>query len=161
MNRWRLDAGILSVAAGCQAATRGGEPLLVHEARLPGFHANRWSRAGGDEPLARELSRILHRGCPLTGVSDACWSVHGHMGGVSILFPGPPLGPWKLSMEPAMAKVSFVASVHVTVGAVRRMGTFSWVAAFSWPVRASFGSGELRSLGRSWALHRGGGEESG
>lgn len=115
----------------------------------------------GDEPLVRELPRILHLGDPLSGVPGARWSFHGHMGGVSIWFPGPPLGPWKFSMEPAMTKVSFVASVHVAVGAERCLGTFSWVAALSWPVRASFGSGELRSLGRSWALRRRGGEKSG
>jgi hypothetical protein len=111
MSRWRFEAGILSVAAGCQAVTRGGEPPLVHEARLPEFHANRWSRAEGDEPLARELSRILHRGCPLTGVPDARWSVQSHMGGPTV-YLGRRSGLGIGSVEPAMTNGAFLASVH-------------------------------------------------
>jgi hypothetical protein len=84
--------------------TRGGEPLLVHEARLPGLHTNRWSRTRGDEPLARELSRILHHGCPLTGVPCVRWSFQSHMGG-PIGYRGRRSGPGIGSVEPAMTNV--------------------------------------------------------
>jgi hypothetical protein len=153
MTRRRFEAGILSVAAGCQAVTRGGEPLPAHEARLPGLHTCRWSRAGGDEPLARELSRILHRGCPLAGVPRARWSFRPTWVGGRFVFGA---AARALEIVGGASNDECVLSClgpRQAVGAVRHFGTFSWMVALSWPVRASFGSEELSVASvRSWAF---------
>jgi len=93
MNRWRFEAGILSVAAGCQAVTVSGEPLPVHVARLPGLHANRWSETEGDEPCRFGASVHPAHGPPSCGGAVCPLVVPTLMGGGPTVYQGCRSGP--------------------------------------------------------------------
>jgi hypothetical protein len=121
-NRWRFEAGILPVAAGCQAVTVSGEPLPVHVARLPGLHANRWSRMEGDEPCHSGASAYPAPRWPSCG-GAVCPLVFRTTWMVVRLCTRVTARALDSSVEPAMTNVSFCLGPRQAAGAVRRLGT--------------------------------------
>jgi len=154
MNRWRFEAGILSVAAGCQAVTGGGEPLPEHVARCdPSFTQTAGPEWKGMSLATRELPRILHSVASLQGYrvfagrSVATWMVVRLGTGVAARA----LEPFRWSQRWQICL--FLPRSTASRGGGEAVWDFSWTASFSWPLRASFGSEEPGLLRRrSWAL---------